>query len=104
MLIEGGNLDYTLARNWHCFFRLTVLPLSMRALSQTAISPASLLNSRTWVSRSEDHLLTISSIVLPRSKDGGGTAIAEVVFVGARADVAGNKFSKESNEDVCFTY
>jgi len=45
----------------------------MSARSHTATSPANLWNSRTWVSRSVDHLLTISSIVLPLSIDGGGT-------------------------------
>jgi hypothetical protein len=57
-------------------YMLTVLPFSMRARSQTAISAAYVLNSRTWVSRSADHLLTISSMVLPRSMDGAGTDTA----------------------------
>lgn len=52
-----------------------MFPLSINVRSQTATSPARRSNSRTWVSSSEDHLFTISSIVFPRSMDGGGTDI-----------------------------
>lgn len=70
--------------------RPTLLPFSISARSQTAISPANLANSRTCVSRSDDHRFTISSIVLPRNIEGGGTAIAGVATPGAvgRLDVA----------------
>lgn len=54
---------------------LTLFPFSISALSHTATSPANFVNSRTWVSSSLDHLFTISSMVLPRNIDGGGTAI-----------------------------
>jgi hypothetical protein len=64
---------------------LTLYPLSIKARSQTATSPANLLNSRTWVSSSVDHLLTISSMVLPLSIDGGGTATMGAVEVVAGA-------------------
>lgn len=57
----------------------------MRARSQTAISVASRLNSFTLVSRSDDHLLTISSIVFPLSIEGGGT---EIDAAGAEVDPA----------------
>lgn len=66
----------------------TLVPFSMRARSHTATSLAYLLNSRTCTSRSEDHLLTISSIVLPLRADGGGTATTGAVdaaFVAAGA-------------------
>lgn len=53
--------------------KLTLFPFSIKARSQTATSPANLLNSRTCVSSSDDHLLTISSIVLPFSIEGGCT-------------------------------
>lgn len=58
----------------------------MRALSHTDTSAANLLNSLTCVSSSLDHLLTISSIVFPRNKEGGGTATAGDVE-DPRADV-----------------
>lgn len=79
---------------------LAVLPFSIKVRSQTATSPASLLNSRTFVSRSEDHLLTISSIVFPRSIDGGGTDIAVAVLptaveVAASPDRAGEEEEKQ---------
>ena len=54
---------------------LTLLPFSTRARSHTATSPANLLNSLTCTSNSDDHLLTISSIVLPLSADGGAITI-----------------------------
>ena len=72
----------------------TLLPFSISARSHTATSLANLLNSRTCVSRSADHLLTISSIVLPLSMDGGGTEMfADTVVVvkgplGADADTS----------------
>ena len=52
------------------------MPLSMSARSHTAISVARRLNSFTCVSKSDDHLLTISSIVFPLIIDGGGTEMA----------------------------
>ena len=55
------------------------MPFSMSARSQTATSLANLLNSRTCVSSSVDHRFTISSIVFPRSIDGGATAVVVVV-------------------------
>lgn len=51
----------------------TLFPFSIRERSHTATSLANLLNSRTCVSNSVDHLLTISSIVFPRNMEGGGT-------------------------------
>lgn len=65
---------------------LTLLLFSIRARSQTETSLANLVNSRTCVSNSEVHLLTISSIVLPLSIDGGGTEIATEVTAGCAFD------------------
>lgn len=63
----------------------TLLPFSMRERSHTATSLANLLNSRTWLSSSADHLFTISSIVFPRNMDGGCTAMAVDVAPSAAA-------------------
>lgn len=67
------------------YFKRTLFPFSIRARSHTATSPANLLNSLTCVSRSVDHRLTISSIVLPLSIDGGGTDIFAAVVVAESA-------------------
>ena len=67
---------------------LTLLPFSMSARSQTATSLANLLNSRTWVSSSVDHLFTISSIDFPRSMDGGATVTAPPATVDPVSPVA----------------
>lgn len=63
----------------------------MRARSHTATSLANLLNSRTWVSRSVDHLFTISSMVFPRSMDGGATATTGAVFPAGIPSILGAK-------------
>lgn len=63
---------------------LTLLPLLIRALSHDATSLAKVLKSRTWLSSSSVHLFTTSSMVLPRSMDGAGTA----TVVGAAVAVA----------------
>lgn len=55
----------------------TLLPFSIRTRSQTDTSAANLLNSRTLVSKSEVHLLIISSKDLPFSIEGGWTAMRE---------------------------
>lgn len=70
---------------------LTLLLFSMRARSHTATSPANLLNSFTWLSRSADHLLTISSMVLPRSIDGGGTDMDGTGAAVVDEDAAGTR-------------
>lgn len=64
---------------------------SIKIRSQTATSFAILPNSRVCSVSSESHLLTISSIVFPRSTDGGGPeagAAAGVVLVVAGVVVA----------------
>jgi hypothetical protein len=80
----GKELDLTSTKA-PPLFGLTLCPFSIRARSHTATSPANLLNSRTWVSRSADHLLTISSIVLPLSIEGGGTVTMGVMELAAGA-------------------
>lgn len=83
MAVKGGQLVVLIRRSQLSVasLRLTLFPFSIRARSQTATSPANLLNSRTWASRSADHLFTISSIVLPLSIEGGGTEMLAVVEV-----------------------
>lgn len=59
-----------------------LFPFSIRARSHTATSAANLLNSRTWVSKSDDHRFTISSRDFPLSMEGGGTATEAVGAIG----------------------
>ena len=53
--------------------RHTLLPFSIKTRSHTETSAANLLNSRTLDSKSEVHLLTISSRDLPFNMEGGWT-------------------------------
>ena len=87
MAEQSSQLRNKLAPRSHLNERLrfTLFPFSIRARSQTAISPANRLKSRTCVSSSLDQRLTISSIVLPLSMDGGGTAIEVFVLLDAAA-------------------
>jgi hypothetical protein len=67
---------------------LTLFPFWISARSHALTSLAYVLKSRTWLSRSVVHFVTISSTVLPRSIDGGFAAAEVAVVAVARSNQA----------------
>lgn len=68
---------------------LTCSPFSRNTRSHSRTSPATSTKSRVLSSNSTLHALTISSSVLPRSKDGTGAATAGAPAAAAGAPNAG---------------